>query len=129
MGEKGPEFGAEKVHYEVSNRTQAITCGGIGAIHQLAQRVGLVNAVDKQLRILKRHHPYRESDHIMNITYNVTCGGKTLDDIEVRRNDSAFLDAINARAISGPDNRGGFLPPVRFRFHTPINGYLQRNSA
>jgi hypothetical protein len=105
----GPEFGTKKIHYEVSERTQAITCGGIGAIHQLVHKVGLVKAIDEGLPILKRHRPYRESDHILNIAYNILSGGKVLDDIEVRRNDEAFLDAINARAIPDPTTAGDFL--------------------
>jgi Transposase DDE domain group 1 len=105
---KGPEFGAKKVHYDVSSRTQAITCGGIGAIHQLAQKVGLAEAIDTNLHLLKCHRPYRESDHVLNIVYNVVCGGKVLDDIEVRRNDAAFLDAIDTRAIPDPTTAGDY---------------------
>jgi hypothetical protein len=56
----------------------------------LAQKVGLVKALDSRLPILQRRRPYSESDHILNIAYNVMCGGMVLDDIEVRRNDTAF---------------------------------------
>ncbi|MBK9266460.1 MAG: hypothetical protein IPM54_42565 [Polyangiaceae bacterium] len=107
--DSGPEFGAKKIHYEASNRVQAITCGGIGAIHQVVQKVGLARAIDKDISILKRHRPYRESDHILNVAYNGLCGAKVLDDIEVRRNDSAFLDAIDARAIPDPTTSGDFF--------------------
>lgn len=104
----GPEFGAETIHYEASSRVQAIPCGGIGAIHQLARKVGLVNAIDTRLLILKRHRPYSDSDHILNIAYNMICGGNVLDDIEVRRNDAAFLDAIGARTIPDPTTAGDY---------------------
>jgi hypothetical protein len=40
----GPEFSAGTIHYEIGERNHAITCGGIGAMHQLANRVGLVEA-------------------------------------------------------------------------------------
>ncbi len=46
-----------------------------------------------------KRRPYSESDHILNIAFNVLCGGTVLDDIEVRRNDAAFLDAVGARTI------------------------------
>lgn len=105
----GPEFGAKKIHYEASNRVQAIACGGIGAIHQVVQKVGLAQAIDKDLSILKRHRPYRESDHILNVAYNGLCGARVLDDIEVRRNDAAFLDALDVRAIPDPTTAGDFL--------------------
>jgi hypothetical protein len=35
--------------------------------------------------VLKRHRPYSDADHIVNIAYNVMCGGQVLNDIEVRR--------------------------------------------
>lgn len=107
--ESGPEFQPPPIVYEMSDRTQAIGAGGIGAIHQLAMHVGLIDAIDAQLIILKRHRPYRESDHVMNIVYNVFCGGRTLEDIETRRNDVAFLDAVGARTIPDPTTAGDYL--------------------
>jgi hypothetical protein len=87
---------------------EAITCGGIGAVHQLACKVGLVDALDTKLPILKLRRPYSEADHILNIAYNSLCGGSVLDDIEVRRNDCAFLDALGARTIPDPTTAGDF---------------------
>ena len=63
----GPEFAANTIHYEIGERSHAISCGGIGAVHQLASKVGLVKALDTQLPILKRRRPYSEADHILNI--------------------------------------------------------------
>lgn len=77
-------------------------------MHMLARRVGLVDALDTRLPILKRRRPYSESDHVLNIAYNTLCGGHVLDDIEVRRNDAAFLDALGARTIPDPTTAGDF---------------------
>jgi len=96
------------MRYETSDRVRAIPCGGIGAIHQLAWRVGLVTAIDRRLPILKRRRPYSEADHVLNIAYNVMCGGTVLDDIETRRQDGAFLDALGARTIPDPTTAGDF---------------------
>jgi hypothetical protein len=104
----GPEFSARTIRYECAGRTQAISCGGIGAMHMLARKVGLVDALDMRLPILKVRRPYSEADHVLNITYNVLCGGHVLDDIEVRRNDAAFLDALGARTIPDPTTAGDF---------------------
>jgi hypothetical protein len=104
----GPELAAQTIHYETSSRIHAIPCGGIGAIHQLVRRIGLADALDSRLPILQRRRPYSESDHILNIAYNVLCGGVVLDDIEVRRNDRAFLDALGARTIPDPTTAGDF---------------------
>lgn len=104
----GPEFSARTIRYECATRAHAITCGGIGAMHQLAVRVGLIDALDTRLPILKRRRPYSEADHVMNIAYNALCGGHVLDDIEIRRNDAAFLDALGARTIPDPTTAGDF---------------------
>ncbi len=104
----GPEFAAKTIRYETSDRVDAIPCGGIGAIQQLAHRVGLVKALDTRLPILMVRRPYSEADHVLNIAYNVICGGAVLDDIEVRRNDASFLDAIGARTIPDPTTAGDF---------------------
>ena len=104
----GPEFEARTARYETSDRTRAVVCGGLGAVHQLAHRVGLVEHLDTRLPILKMRRPYSESDHILNIAFNVVCGGSVLDDIEVRRNDAAFLDALGARTIPDPTTAGDF---------------------
>jgi hypothetical protein len=77
-------------------------------MHDLVREVGLPAAIDEQLGVLKRARPYRDSDHILNIAYNVLCGGHVLDDIEVRRNDAAFLDMLGAKAIPDPTTAGDF---------------------
>jgi hypothetical protein len=94
--------------YEVSERAQAIGCGGIGAIQQLVRTVGLTSEIDERLCILKQPKPYQDSDHVLNLAYNLLCGGRVLDDIEVRRNDLAFLDALGARAIPDPTTAGDY---------------------
>lgn len=104
----GPEFTTRRVHYEMAERTRAIGAGGIGAIHQLVHEIGLVDRIDDELSLLKRHRPYHESDHVLNIAYNILCGGRTLDDIELHRNNRAFLDALGARAIPDPTTAGDF---------------------
>lgn len=104
----GPELSSKGVRYEVADRVKAIGCGGIGALHQLARKVGLVHALDTRLPILKRRRPYSEADHVLCIAYNALCGGRVLDDIELRRNDVAFLDALGARTIPDPTTAGDF---------------------
>ena len=105
---RGIELGAQTIRYETADRVEAIPCGGIGAIHLLAHKVGLVRALDTRLPILKVRRPYSEADHVLNIAYNLICGGSVLDDIEVRRNDTAFLDALGARTIPDPTTAGDF---------------------
>lgn len=103
-----PEFSGPRPTYEIAERAEAIPCGGIGVVHQLVRAIGLPQMVDEQLQLLKRHRPYHESDHILNIAYNLLAGGQVLDDIEVQRNDAALLKALGARAIPDPTTAGDF---------------------
>jgi hypothetical protein len=103
-----PVFTASNIHYELSKRNRAITHGGIGAIHLLAQKIGLVRLINERVEVLKVHKPYHESDHVLNIAYNSLCGGQVLEDIEVRRNDEVFLDALGTESIPDPTTAGDF---------------------
>ena len=96
----GPVLSAPNICYELAEKTKAIAHGGIGAIHRLVQRVGLATRIDTDVRVLKVHQPYYESDHVLNIAYNLLCGGQTLDDIELRRTDRVFLDARLAGVVA-----------------------------
>lgn len=103
-----PMLGGQRRHYEASCRTRAIGAGGIGAMHMVAKRSGLIREIDNRVELLKAHAPYHESDHVLNLAYNVLCGGRCLEDIEIRRNDEAFLDALGAVCIPDPTTAGDF---------------------
>jgi hypothetical protein len=103
-----PAFAASNIHYDIADKTHGLAHGGIGAIHLLARRLGLIDAIDRRLHLLKIHLPFHESDHVLNIAYNVLCEGTCLQDIELRRNDEVFLDALGARRIPDPTTAGDF---------------------
>jgi hypothetical protein len=101
-------FRATNVHYDIADRTRAMDYGGIGAIHLMCLRTGLVEAIDERLHLFKVHLPYSESDHVRNIAFNALCGGTCLEDLELRRNDEAYLDALGAQRIPDPTTAGDF---------------------
>jgi hypothetical protein len=101
-------FKASNIHYEMAERVQAVSCGGIGAMHDLVQRLGLVEEIDRSLHLLKVHLPYHESDHVLNIAYNIVAGGVRLEDIEQRRQDETFLNGLDAQRIPDPTTAGDF---------------------
>jgi hypothetical protein len=103
-----PMMTASNIHYEIAERVRGIAPGGIGAIHLLARKTGLIRDIDRDLHLLKRHLPYHESDHILNIAYNLLAGGSRLEHIEVRRQDEVFLDALGADRIPDPTTAGDF---------------------
>ncbi len=82
-----PMMTASNIRYELTDRARAIAPGGLGAIHLLARKTGLIRDIDENLHLLKRHLPYHESDHVLNLAYNLLAGGSRLEHIEVRRND------------------------------------------
>jgi hypothetical protein len=74
----------------------------------MAQKLGLVHDIDEKLHLLKRHLPYFESDHVLNIAYNILSGGNRIEHLEVRRNDEVYLDALGAQRIPDPTTAGDF---------------------
>ena len=40
---------ASNIHYEIADRTRATARGGIGAIHLLVRKLGLDEAIDRDL--------------------------------------------------------------------------------
>ncbi len=85
-----PRFRADGIGYELADRARGLATAGIGAIHQLVRRVGLAKEINARVILLKKHLPYWESDHVLNIAYNIQCGGTCLEDIELRRNDEVY---------------------------------------
>ena len=101
-------FRASNIQYEHSDRVRGLASGGIGAMHRLAQHTGLVAALDQHVTLLKVHLPYHESDHVLNVAYNILCGGTCLQDLEQRRQDEVYLDALGAQRIPDPTTAGDF---------------------
>jgi hypothetical protein len=103
-----PMMTATNIEYEIAERIQAAAPGGIGAIHRMARQLGLIKAIDRHLSLLKIHLPYHESDHVLNIAYNVMAGGRCIEHLELLRNNEAYLDALGARRIPDPTTAGDF---------------------
>jgi hypothetical protein len=103
-----PMMTASNIHYEIAGRTRGIASGGIGLLHALARRLGLIDALDQRLELLKIHLPYHESDHVLALAYLPLCGGTCLQDLELLRHDEVLLDALGARRIPDPTTAGDF---------------------
>jgi hypothetical protein len=92
----------------VGERIEATPYGGLAAIHQMVVGLGLPEAINDSLSLLKVHMTYHESDHVLNLAYNVLTGGKTLAQIERLRHDVAYMNALGARLIPDPTTAGDF---------------------
>ena len=104
---------ATGIQYAMAKRTRGLSCGGIGAMHALAHQVGLVAQIDRRVQVLRVHLPYHESDHVLNLAYNLLAGGQVLEDLEHLRNDEVYLDALGTARIPDPTTAGDFCR--RFR--------------
>lgn len=103
-----PVLGPVNAHYEIADRAQAVACGGVGLIHQMVTRLELPQLINRSLGIFKIYLPYSESDHVLNIAYNIVAGGTCLDHLELVRNNEAYLDALGAQRIPDPTTAGDF---------------------
>lgn len=103
-----PMFTARNIQYQFAERSGAISCGGIGTVHALARTLGLIEALDRRLHLLRIHLPYHESDHVLNLAYLPLCGGTCLEDLELLRQDENYLNALGARRIPDPTTAGDF---------------------
>lgn len=103
-----PMMGGGNIRYEVAEKTRGMIYGGVGVLVELVRAVGLAEEINESLHLLKRHLPYHESDHVLNMAYNVLLGGQRLEDIELRRQDEVFLDALDAQRIPDPTTAGDF---------------------
>lgn len=103
-----PMLRASPLHYEIAGRAIGTAYGGIGLVQELVRSLGLADEIDRRLHLFKFHLPYHESDHVLNIAYNALCDGRCLQDLELRRQDEAYLNALGAARIPDPTTAGDF---------------------
>jgi hypothetical protein len=118
-----PVLGASNIRYQVSEKVRAIGSGGLGLVRQLVQKLRLAESIDRRVEVLKRHQPYHESDHVLNLVYSVTTGGSRLQDLQLRREDTTYLDALEADKIPAPTTAGDFVR--RFQKPEQVEGLLE----
>jgi DDE family transposase len=104
----GPVINPGGIKYELADKARGIANGGVGLMLRVAREVGLVEAINRRVQLLKMHVPYHESDHVLNFAINGLCDATCLQDMELRRNDEVFLDSIGADAIPDPTTAGDF---------------------
>jgi len=72
-----PMLTSGKITYEVGGNVDAMCLGGTAAVHRMVTKLGLPDQIDERLELLKVHLPDHESDHVLNLAYNVLCGDPT----------------------------------------------------
>jgi hypothetical protein len=104
-----PMLTSQKVSYEIGGNVEATPYGGLFAMHRLVTRLGLVTAIDANLKLLKLHLPYHESDHVLTLAYSVLTGGTRLEDVDRLRQDVPLMNGLGARLLPDPTTTGDFL--------------------
>ena len=66
------------------------------------------DALNNSLQLFKLYLPYSESDHVLNMAYNLLAGGTCIEHLELRRNDENYLNALGAQRIPDPTTAGDF---------------------
>lgn len=100
---------SKKISYEIGGKGEATPFGGLFAMHRLVTRLGLVEAIDANLHLLKIHLPYHESDHVLTLAYSVLCGGTRLEDVDRLRHDVPLMNGLGAALLPDPTTTGDFL--------------------
>jgi hypothetical protein len=77
-------------------------------IHQVVKSLQLDDAINRRLNLPRIYLPYSESNHVLNIAYNLLAGGTCLEHLELRRNDEVYLNALGAQRIPAPTTAGDF---------------------
>ena len=102
-----PQLSTASVRFELSEKTTAVSHGGLALIHQLVIQIGLIDALNA-VEVLKLKLPYFESDHLLSIAYNFLCGGTAIEHIEYRRQDPTYLDMLGTHSIPDTTTAGDF---------------------
>ena len=116
----GPVFDRGRARFEISDRVRATSAGGVRLAHELANAIDLPREIDGRVNVLKLHLPYRESEHVRAMAFNLLAGGTCIEDLEQRRGDESFLDMLGATRIPDPTTAGDFCR--RFKTKESIDG-------
>ena len=96
-----------------NKRAPLLSYAGIAPVRNLIERLDVAPLIDTRISVLKRHNPYFESDHILNIVYNFLTGGEVINDIERLQEAEGYLRILGTESIPDPTTAGDFL--VRFK--------------
>ena len=97
-----PQYSNPRIVVREHHGAPLLNWSGLVLVRQLIERLGIVSAIDRSLRLLRRCKWYRESDHILTLIYNILGGGNTLQDCEIHF-EEVYSDIIDR----------AYLPPLR----------------
>lgn len=109
---KSPMIVPPAIRYELADRVQAMTAGGLGVIQQMVKQLDPAGAINRLCPIFKVRLPYSEADHVLN-NCEQPAGWQHLHRTSGTAAEGRRLSARTwCRTHSGPHHRGRFLSPV-----------------
>ena len=99
-----PIMRASNIDDEMAEKARAVNCGGIGAIHLMVNKLGLRQEIESRLHLLKKHLPYHDSDHVLNLIYNALLEGVRFSSIK------SDTFSLSPTASITPRSKSSFWP-------------------
>jgi hypothetical protein len=97
------------LHIEISDRMHATCLGGASLVLALWRRLDAARVIDDSVRVLRRHRPYQESDHLLAQVLSLVVGGTCLEDLTRLQHDRAVLRMLGGDRLPDPTTAGDFL--------------------
>ena len=107
-GRRGRELRHPKLSVGIED-SDSTAYGGLSLAARLVARLGLPQAIDGSLSLLRAHRPFRESDHVLTHAYNLYVGGSCLEDIANLQTSEPVRRILGAGRIPDPTTAGDFL--------------------
>ena len=61
---QSPMIDPPPIRYELADRVQAMTPGGLGVVQQMVKQLDLAESINRRCPIFKVRLPYSEADHV-----------------------------------------------------------------
>ena len=82
---------------------------GLVLVQAFAEKLGVAQVLDEDVRVKQRARGYPESAAIMSLVHNTVVGGDCLTDLEVLRGDAGTQTLLGVEAVLAPTTAGEFL--------------------
>ena len=82
---------------------------GMVLLNELAEKLGVNDILDKELKVKRRERGYGESESVMGLVNNLIMGGECLSDLDVLRGDTGTQALLGVSEILAPTTAGEFL--------------------
>jgi hypothetical protein len=99
--------------FNICFRPERLTShAGVVLLQDFAQRLGVAQVLDEELRVKTRERGYPESEAVGSLVSNTLLGGTCLSDLEGLRGDEGTQELVGVERVLAPPTAGEFLRKV-----------------